>query len=100
MKRLLYILTCVCGCLIMLLFSGAVTGAPPGLVGNELTWFRINAPGFGDSNNFDAMLMGFDGKLYAGTDNPVTGGEVWSYDGTTWTRVDGGTPMQMSFGSS
>jgi hypothetical protein len=50
----------------------------------------VNADGFGDPNNVWAYPSAiFDGYMYAGTENYVTGGEVWrTSDGTTWTQVN------------
>ena len=49
-----------------------------------------NENGFGDSNNSVASSITiFDNKLYIGTSNSTTGGEVFSTsNGTTWTRVN------------
>ncbi len=50
----------------------------------------VTAAGFGDANN-TALLSAvvFNGQLYLGTFNQVTGAEVWrSADGTSWTQVN------------
>lgn len=47
-------------------------------------------PGFGDSNNrYTWSLIEYNGYLFVGTLNLVTGGEVWrtSLDETEWTKV-------------
>lgn len=52
-------------------------------------WERVNENGFGDPNNVLIRPMSvFDGNLYAGTMNAVTGCEVWMHDDTTWTQVN------------
>ena len=46
-----------------------------------LTWEQVGFGGFGDSNNvytyWDNAVSVFDGKLFVGTFNSVTGGEIW-----------------------
>lgn len=64
-------------------------------------WTRVVTGGFGDLHNDGTRaLAAFDGALYAGTGNPVTGAEVWrSEDGVSWAQVndDGfGTPANDS----
>lgn len=43
----------------------------------------------GDSNNiaFHSSII-YDGNLYVGTNNNVTGGEMWEYDGSGWTQFN------------
>jgi len=52
-------------------------------------WQQVNVDGFGDANNREAMRLAVhDNFLFASTDNPVTGGEVWrSANGTDWNQV-------------
>jgi hypothetical protein len=58
-------------------------------------WEVISPPGFGDASNMGVFEMAmFNGWLYAGTVNPVTGLEVWRAQPDlaqrlTWTRVVG-----------
>lgn len=73
--------------------SDAVIYASDDLVGAP--WAPTNADGFGDRNNVTVFEMGeYDGHLYAGTANPITGGELWKTRGGElpyrWTRVFGG----------
>ncbi len=58
--------------------------------GNAGSWSRVTSNGFGDSQNTAIISMAvFDGQLYAGTINDVTGGQIWrSADGTTWNLVN------------
>ncbi len=58
--------------------------------GNAGSWSRVAANGFGDSKNEAIISMAsFNGQLYAGTLNTVTGGQIWrSADGATWTLVN------------
>ena len=53
------------------------------------SWTQISTSGLGDANN--EMIFGmavFNGLLYVGTRNAITGGEVWSYNGTAWAQVN------------
>ena len=69
-------------------------------IGNSSSsWVQINLEGFYPiSNNrsvnnygvFDDSFAVYNGLLYAGTDNPNYGPEIWAYNGdgsTTWTKV-------------
>ena len=62
------------------------------------------AAGFGDTNNTTAFnLCTYRENLYAGTFNPVTGCEVWAFDGTDWTQSVGNQPPALiasGFGST
>ncbi len=69
------------------LLSGAALAA-------LLTWEQANAPGFGiavPSDNLSTFSMAeYNGSLYAGTFNDVTGCQVWRFDGpdaADWTKV-------------
>ena len=43
----------------------------------------------GDRNNQGPKSMAvYNNNLYVGTYNPITGTEVWRYDGTNWTKVN------------
>ena len=69
-------------------------------IGNSSTpWVQVNLEGFdpifywrGINNYgvFDDSFAVYNGLLYAGTDNPEFGPEIWAYNGdgsTTWTKV-------------
>ena len=72
---------------------------------NTLTWTQVNLDGFdpdffnrGKHNYgvFDDSFAVFNNKLYAGTDNPNNGPEIWVYDGdgsTIWTKVSDNESM-------
>jgi streptogramin lyase len=66
--------------------NGRIQKFAPGVPG----WRQKNINGFGDRNNNVANRMSvFNGYLYAGTGNDVTGGEVWrSADGINWNQVN------------
>jgi len=52
------------------------------------SWQKLGPAGFGDPNNDDSHILSTDGRnLYVGIINNVTGGEVWSYDGSSWSQV-------------
>lgn len=57
------------------LFSGALS---------TQNWIQANSDGFGDMNNTGAAGTAFDGELYVGTANSISGGQVWRYDGAAW----------------
>lgn len=58
--------------------------------GDAGSWSRVVANGFGDSKNEAIISMAvFDGHLYAGASNSVTGGQIWrSADGVSWSLVN------------
>ena len=48
----------------------------------------VNTGGFGNRFNLYAWSMQvFQDRLYVGTFNQTTGGEIWAYDGTQWLQV-------------
>ena len=65
----------------------------------SIPWTQVNLEGFDPvfywrgANNyavFDDSFVEYHGVLYAGTDNPIYGPEIWAYTGdgsTTWTKV-------------
>ncbi|MBK5092193.1 MAG: hypothetical protein JJE48_01590 [Actinobacteria bacterium] len=57
------------------------------IVGQDPIGTPGTGPGFGDSYNKTALSMAVADRLYVGTWNSKTGGEVWAYDGNGWTRV-------------
>jgi hypothetical protein len=77
-------------------------GAPPthsstALSANAPGWIKTNVSGFGDATNYDIFpLAGYSGNLYAGTYNPIKGGQLWRTSPSLgWTAV-----MTGGFGSS
>lgn len=49
---------------------------------------QVNNNGFGSPNNlYTWSLQPFKGYLFASTYNPVDSGEIWRYDGNSWTQV-------------
>lgn len=65
--------------------------------GNQGNWNVVETNGFGDTNNIVMPSSAvYNGYLYMGTWNKVTGTEVWrTSDGTNWTQVNSN-----GFGSS
>jgi len=60
-----------------------------GFATGQLTWTQVNTDGFGDVNNIISHSMAvYDGNLYTGTENWITGTEIWRYKNTTWTQVN------------
>jgi hypothetical protein len=69
------------------------------LADSSASWEQVNLEGFDPvfywrgANNygvFDDSFAVYNGLLYAGTDNPNYGPEIWAYNGdgsTTWTKV-------------
>jgi uncharacterized membrane protein len=74
-----------------ILFAALVFGTcVPGTVLADCTpSFRLaNVGGFGNRFNLYAWSMQvFQDRLYVGTFNQTTGGEIWAYDGTQWQQV-------------
>jgi hypothetical protein len=53
--------------------------------------WTLGPKGFGDDNNLGVHVIYADsGFVYAGTDN-VNGGQVWRFDGTSWSQVNIGS---------
>lgn len=52
-------------------------------------WSQFNLNGFGDlANSLVLSLASFGGRLYAGTDNAGSGGQIWRLDSTgAWSAV-------------
>ncbi len=67
--------------------DATVTGPCTSAVGQSTTNPNVNV-------SFRA-LASYNGKLYLGTFNP-TGGELWSYDGSIWTKVKKFSPVDAS----
>jgi len=53
-------------------------------------WTKVGDGGFGDPNNVITFPnVGFSDYHYAGTENNITGGEIWrTSDGTIWNQVN------------
>lgn len=65
-------------------------------------WLRVVKGGFGDvQNNILAPLIEFQGQLYAGATNDITGCQIWrSRDGRQWENVVGPkTEIPAGFGN-
>lgn len=60
--------------------------------GNAGEWTRVVAGGLGDANDIGVVRFSvFEGQLYAGSYNELTGGRVWrSGNGTDWQPVTAG----------
>jgi hypothetical protein len=53
-----------------------------------VTWEEVNGgPGDNVFNSSNRTMVEIDGELWLGTEN-ILGPEVWSWDGTNWTRRD------------
>ena len=64
---------------ILILSSSAYAGS----------WRQVNSDGFGDPDMVDiATMTEYSSRLYVGTvsSNPLVGGGVWEYNGTSWTQ--------------
>lgn len=44
------------------------------------TWTQEGTDGFGDANNFALYAQTFDGRIYLGFSNDITGAEIWRSD--------------------
>lgn len=63
------------------------------------TWMEVE--GGPSSDRFNASIRTMieaDGKLWVGTENPITGPQLWSYDGTTWTKEASLDPGDLAIG--
>jgi hypothetical protein len=76
------------------LFASTGRGDGPGQIWNTLNgvnWAPMVIHGFSDPDTVDiTILVEFDGMLYAGATNLVSGAQVWrsySGDNNTWTKV-------------
>jgi hypothetical protein len=67
--------------LLYLMVENDLTGLEVWRTGNGMDWVQVGFDGFGDVNNqwsyWDNAMVVFKEKLYIGTNNYVTGGEVW-----------------------
>jgi hypothetical protein len=81
-KRILLLIAFVLGSLIALFFLLTEMAAAGG-------WIEETAVGFGDAQNVTAFSSAvYSGRIYIGT-NHANGGEIWSWDGTSWVQVVG-----------
>jgi hypothetical protein len=54
----------------------------------EPSFREVASGGFGNRYNLYAWSMqAFNGRLFVGTMNQKTGGEIWAYDGNQWQKV-------------
>jgi len=53
---------------------------------NGTSWTNVSGPW--DSNNHGLCAISYKGYLFVGTQNTVTGAEVWRYDGLIWEQVN------------
>jgi hypothetical protein len=76
--------------------SGAKSGPQIWVSDDGLTFRQVVSGGLGDKENTGIIVMigeregmpVLDGKLYVGTSNPQSGGEIWrTADGLQWERV-------------
>ena len=77
--------------------SGAASGAQIWVSDDGLAFRQVVSGGMGDKGNTGISAVGItaviaqpvlNGKLYIGTSNPSTGGEIWrTADGLQWERV-------------
>jgi hypothetical protein len=52
------------------------------------TWEQFGPRNLNDPNNqLSHFIFEFDNKIYLGTENYVTGGQVWRYDGARWRKL-------------
>lgn len=73
------------------LVCGILTGSGVGVYQySNSTWTQINTNGFGNTNNFGMdSILEKDGQLYAATNNPTDGVQIYKYNsGTSWTQIN------------
>ena len=75
--------------LIFMITAFAACASADNVKSNGMAWTLLYNNGFGDPNNiFTPPIIIFNGHLYAGTVNYVTGGDVWrSSGGVVWIQV-------------
>ena len=63
---------------------------------NGTIWAPMDVTGFSDPDNVDITALAvYDGKIYAGVTNQVTGAQVWSSftgDNNSWTQIAPAVP--------
>ena len=78
------------------LYTSTGRGGDPGQIYRTLygawdTWAPMVIYGFGDQDNVDITALGvYNGVIYAGVTNSVTGAQIWSSptgDNNTWTQM-------------
>ena len=77
---------------LIVMVSGAANGPQIRVSDDGLTFRQTVSEGLGDKENTGFQTVReqpvLDGKLYLGTSNPSTGGEIWrTPDGLQWERV-------------
>ncbi|MFH1150555.1 MAG: hypothetical protein V1748_08785 [Actinomycetota bacterium] len=81
-------LSALCILIIVTLLLPLTFAAGPALA-DMGTWIAFASHGFGDSNNSRVWAQAeYEGCLYAGTRNAITGCELWRLDGTGWDQVN------------
>ncbi len=71
----------------MTVLSGAFY-PPVATAACDPSFVQVNADGFGNNqNDYTWSQAVFGDYLYAGTYNRDQGGEIWRYDGATWSQV-------------
>jgi len=73
------------------LYASVETWGPPQVArifesSDGVSWHQIGSDGFGDVTNYLAYLYSFGSYLTAFTYNTVTGTEIWTWDGSSWTQ--------------
>ena len=72
---------------LLAILLGATTIPAPSFADCTPSFRMANLGGFGNRFNLYAWSMQvFNDRLYVGTFNQTTGGEIWAYDGAQWTR--------------
>ena len=63
---------------------------------NGITWAPMDVTGFSDPDNVDITALAvYNGMIYAGVRNQVTGAQIWrsfTGDNNTWTQIAPDTP--------
>ena len=68
--------------------DGSKGFTPLAYSGQGKAWERTGPDNFGDDSNLEVLMLTSDSDyLYAGTRN-ATGGQLWRYGGSGWTKLD------------
>jgi len=73
------------------LYASIETAGPPQVArifrsSDGISWHQIGSDGLGDVTNYFARLYSFGSYLTAFTGNAITGMEIWTWDGSSWTQ--------------